>query len=334
MAEAAEPSGETSGKCVDEFELIRRFFLQQEEGEGVLIGIGDDGAVVTQAPDRDLVAVVDTLIEGVHYPLNFPAPDVGFRAVAVNLSDIAAMGATPKWMTLALTLSEADESWLTGFAAGLFEAAREYGVALIGGDTTRGTQTVISVQLLGEVRSNAILTRAGAKPGDGIYVTGTVGDAAGGLALLKDASGRDLDSDDEYLTRRFSRPAARVAFGASVARIATAAIDVSDGLGTDLEKLLRASGVAGTIDLALLPVSAQLRRKFGHDQAVDFALDGGDDYELCFTAKSADHVRLKELALPERLAITRIGEVGQGAGLNCVRGGRTAPYQDRGYRHF
>ena len=319
---------------MDEFELIRRFFLQQEEGGGVLVGIGDDGAVVTPAEDRSLVAVVDTLIEGVHYPLDFPASDVGFRAVAVNLSDVAAMGGTPRWMTLALTLPEADESWLTGFAAGLFEAAREYDLALIGGDTTRGALTVISVQLLGEVRSDAILTRAGARPGDGIYVTGTVGDAAGGLALLKASAGRGPDSDAEYLVRLFSRPAARVAFGASIAGIATAAIDLSDGLGTDLEKLLRASGMAGTINLTLLPVSAQLRRKFGDDQAVDFALDGGDDYELCFTAKPADHDRLHELAVRDRLTISRIGEVRQGAGLNCVRDGKTVPYQDRGYSHF
>jgi thiamine-monophosphate kinase len=319
---------------VDEFELIRRFFLPQEAVGGVLIGIGDDGAVVTPSPDRSLVAVVDTLIEGVHYPLNFPASDVGFRAVAVNLSDVAAMGATPRWMTLALTLAEADESWLTGFSAGLFEAAREYDLALIGGDTTRGAQTVISVQLLAEVSSNAILTRAGAKPGDGIYVTGTVGDAAGGLALLKAASALDPDNDDGYLVRRFSRPSARVAFGASIAGFASAAIDLSDGLGTDLEKLLCASGAAATIDLALLPVSTHLRRKFGHDRAVDFALDGGDDYELCFTAKSAAHARLQALALGEGLTITRIGEVERGAGLNCIRDGKSLPYQDRGYRHF
>jgi thiamine-monophosphate kinase len=319
---------------VDEFELIRRFFLQQEKGEGVLIGIGDDGAVVTPAQDRSLVAVVDTLIEGVHYPLNFPAPDVGYRALAVNLSDMAAMGGRPKWMTLALTLVEADEGWLSGFAAGLFEAAHEFDVALIGGDTTRGAQTVISVQLLGDVSPNAILTRAGAAAGDGIYVTGTVGDAAGGLALLQSTSGRDLDKDGEYLLRRFSRPAARVAFGASIAGMATAAIDLSDGLGTDLEKLLRASAVAGSIDLALLPVSAHLRGTFADDRVLDFALDGGDDYELCFTARSADHARLQDVAARERLTITRIGEVGGGTGLACISDGKIVPYRDRGYRHF
>lgn len=327
-------AAETSGHLVNEFELIRRFFLRQERGKGVTLGIGDDGAVVVPAHGRSLVAVVDTLIEGVHYPLGFSASDVGFRALAVNLSDIAAMGGTPRWMTLALTLVDADESWLTGFAAGLFEAAAEYDVALIGGDTTRGAQTVISVQLLGDVAPAAILTRAGAQPGDGIYVTGTVGDAAGGLALLKVSSGDDLDSDGEYLLRRFSRPAARVSCGASIAGRATAAIDLSDGLGTDCLKLLRASDMAGTIDLGLLPVSVPLRRKFGDDRALELALDGGDDYELCFTAGSADDSWLQELAASEGLPIARIGEVRQGAGLRCIRDGKTEPYVDRGYSHF
>lgn len=319
---------------MDEFELIRRFFLRAEKGKGVTLGIGDDGAVVVPAPDRSLVAVVDTLIEGVHYPPGFPAADVGFRALAVNLSDVAAMGGTPRWMTLALTLAEADASWLAGFAAGLFEAALEYDVALVGGDTTRGAQTVISVQLLGEVSPDAILTRAGARPGDGIYVTGNVGDAAGGLALLDAASGNDPDSGAEYLLRRFARPAARVAFGGSIAGRATAAIDLSDGLGTDCLKLLRASGMSGTINLDLLPISPQLRGKFGDLRAVDFALHGGDDYELCFTANAADHSWLQKLAARERLPITRIGEVAPGAGLHLIRDGKTERYQDRGYSHF
>jgi thiamine-monophosphate kinase len=319
---------------VDEFELIRRFFVPREKGAGVTIGVGDDGAVMVPAEGRSLVAVVDTLVEGVHYPAGFPATDVGFRALAVNLSDVAAMGGTPRWMTLALTLAEADESWLAGFAAGLFESADEYSVALVGGDTTRGAQTVISVQLLGEVAPNAILTRAGATPGDGIYVTGSVGDAAAGLALLDAPATVHPDSEAEYLVRRFARPAARVAFGASLGGIATAAIDLSDGLGTDLRKLLEASGAAGTIDLALLPVSRQLRGKFGQERALDFALDGGDDYELCFTAKPSAHGHLNEVAVKARLAITRIGQVTTGAGLYCIRDGRTEPYQDRGYRHF
>ena len=317
---------------MDEFELIRRFFQCQERGDGVLIGIGDDGAVVAPAADRKLVAVVDTLVAGVHYPAGFPASDIGYRALAVNLSDVAAMGGTPRWMTLALTLPEADADWLAHFARGLFDAASEYDVALIGGDTTRGEQTVISVQLLGDVREDAIMTRNGAKPGDAIYVTGTVGDAAGGLELLKTAASDDDDA--RYLISRFARPSARVLFGAGVAGIATAAIDLSDGLGTDLEKILRASAVAGTIDIQNLPVSPQLRRAVGEHRASELALNGGDDYELCFSAKSTDETRIAELASEHDVRVTRIGELSAGAGLTCVKAGKRIPYRDRGYRHF
>jgi thiamine-monophosphate kinase len=322
------------GTGVDEFELIRRFFLQHEKGAGVSIGIGDDGAVVTPAPDRRLVVVVDTIIAGVHYPPDFPASDVGYRALAVNLSDVAAMGGTPRWMTLALTLTEADEAWLTGFADGLFAAAREHDVALIGGDTTRGAQTVVTVQLLGDVRSDAILTRSGAHPGEGIYVTGTVGDAAAGLSLLRDSSAAEGDDDRTWLVRRFSRPTPRVAVGASIAGVATAAIDLSDGLGTDLAKLLRASNVAGTIELDSLPLSPPLRRTFAHEQAQKFALDGGDDYELCFTASASDHERIAGLAGQHGTAVTRIGATEPGAGLFCIRNGGRLRYEDHGYRHF
>jgi thiamine-monophosphate kinase len=319
---------------LDEFELIRRFFLRQESGAGVLIGIGDDGAVITPAADRSLVVVVDSLVEGVHYPLNFPAEHVGYRALAVNLSDVAAMAGTPRWMTLALTLPEAREEWLTNFAAGLFEAAREYDVSLIGGDTTRGEQTVISVQLLGEVVSTAVLTRAGAGAGDGIYVSGTVGDAAAGLALLQTSRRAGSADDVAYLQARFARPCARVNLGLAIGGVATAAIDLSDGLGADLVKLLQASAVAGTIDLHRLPLSPQLLRTFDDELALGYALDGGDDYELCFTAKASDQSRIEELASRHNLPLTRIGEVSPGTGLTCLKGGQRISWQGRGYSHF
>jgi thiamine-monophosphate kinase len=318
---------------VDEFDLIRRFFLREESG-GVIVGVGDDGAVVAPEPGHHLVVVVDTIIAGVHYPSNLAAADVGYRSLAVNLSDVAAMGGRPRWMTLALTLVEADEYWLADFSNGLFEAADEHAVALIGGDTTRGTQTVISVQLMGDVVSGVALTRSGARPGDAIFVTGTPGDAAGGLSLLQ-ADGKKRDgSDGSYLVHRFSRPSPRVAFGAAIAGIATAAIDVSDGLGTDLAKLLAASNVSGVLDLDLLPLSSQLLQVFDRERAIRFALDGGDDYELCFTAPPADHQRIKALAARQGVTVTLIGEVGDGTGLACKRDGKLFPYEDRGYRHF
>lgn len=319
---------------MDEFEIIGRFFSRKGKNGGVIVDIGDDGAVVAPEPGHHLVVVVDTLIEGVHYPVDFAAADVGYRALAVNLSDVAAMGGRPRWMTLALTLVEADETWLADFAKGLFEAADEHAVALIGGDTTRGTQTVISVQLMGDVISGVALTRGGAKPGDAVFVTGTPGDAAGGLSLLQARGKERHDSDGSYLVQRFSRPSARVAFGAAISGVATAAIDLSDGLGTDLAKLLLASEVSGVIDLDLLPLSPQILRIFGRDEAINLALDGGDDYELCFTAPSADESRIAAIAARQSVTVTRVGDVEDGTGLACKRDGKMFPYEDRGYRHF
>lgn len=319
---------------MDEFELIRRYFQRNGADTGVVLGIGDDGAVVSPSSDRELVIVVDTLVAGVHYPQAYPADDTGWRAVVINASDLAAMGARPRWMTLALTLPEADESWLTGFAEGLFEAAREYGLTLIGGDTTKGSQTVVSVQLIGEVEAGRVLTRAGAGAGEGVYVTGTPGDAAGGLILLgssRQASGQD---DANYLVRRFTRPQARTGFGMAVAGVATAAIDLSDGLAGDLVKLLEASGIGAAIELERLPLSPQLRRVHGNERALELALDGGDDYELCFTARPDDEEQILEAASEHELAVTRIGETAAGAGLTCVQEGRAVPYRGSGYSHF
>lgn len=318
---------------VDEFELIRRYFRRHSADTSVVLGIGDDGAVVSPTRGRELCIVVDTLVAGVHYPEAYPADDTGWRAVVVNASDLAAMGAEPRWMTLALTLPGIDEAWLTGFAEGLFDAAREYGLTLIGGDTTRGDQTVVSVQLIGEVEADRVLTRGGAGAGEGIYVTGTPGDAAGGLALLRDARTSPL-GDTGYLVRRFARPQARTRFGLAVAGVATAAIDLSDGLAGDLVKLLAASGVGATVELERLPLSRELRRVHGDERALELALDGGDDYELCFTAKPDDEEVILEAAARHELAVTRIGETTAGSGLTCLQDGRAVPYGYSGYSHF
>ena len=216
---------------MDEFEIIRRYFARESSGEGIRVGIGDDGAVLIPAHDRDLISVVDTLVSGIHYPETLAPVDIGYRAVAVNLSDVAAMGARPRWMTLALTLVNAERAWLDGFARGLFEAADEHALALVGGDTTRGEQTVISVQIIADVDPGKAMLRAGAEEGDAIYVTGTVGDAAAGLSILQ--SGLPGSDDVDYLIRQFTRPVARIEAGAAIASIAHAAIDLSDGLYTD-----------------------------------------------------------------------------------------------------
>lgn len=316
---------------MDEFEIIRRYFERESSDRDIRLSIGDDGAVLVPSPDRDLISVVDTLVSGIHFPATLDAADVGYRAVVVNLSDIAAMGARPRWMTLALTLEHADPAWLEDFARGLFEAADEHGVALVGGDTTRGGETVISVQILGDVDPDRVMTRAGARPGDAIYVTGTVGDAAAGLSILQ--SGLPENEDIAYLVQRFRRPAARVAAGAAIAAFAHAAIDLSDGLYADLDKLLDASGIAGSLELDDIPLSPQLRRLMSEEDARRFALSGGDDYELCFTANVAA-TRIREVAERVGVPISRVGQVAEGAGLRCLKSGEAYAYQDPGYRHF
>jgi thiamine-monophosphate kinase len=311
---------------VDEFEIIRRHFTRATSDPDVLVGVGDDGAVLRPAAGRDLVSVVDTTVAGVHFPASLHPGDVGYRAVAVNVSDIAAMGGRPRWMTMALTLDEADDRWLRAFSRGVFDAGDEYGVELVGGDVTRGSEKVISIQVTGDVEAGKVLTRAGAEAGDGIFVSGTPGDAALGLALIE--NGLPAGEHADYLVRRFNRPTARLALGQKLATVASAAIDLSDGLFADLGKLLAASGVAGTIELADLPLSDALCAVASPGDALEFALGGGDDYELCFTSQR------EPAAVAGELRVTRIGQVLDGAGLSCTLHGERYAFDDSGYRHF
>jgi len=228
---------------MDEFEIIRHYFERAVSDDSIRVGIGDDGAVLRPDAGRDLVTVIDTLVSEVHFPRTLSPADIGYRSVAVNLSDIAAMAGRPRWMLLALTLSDSDPSWLASFSSGLFAAAEEFDLTLVGGDTTRWQETAISIQITGDVVVDKALTRSGANPGDSIYVTGTPGDASAGLAVLQSGAPRSRDVD--YLIKRFARPNARVAIGQEIAEHASAAIDLSDGLFTDIEKLLTASAVSG-----------------------------------------------------------------------------------------
>jgi thiamine-monophosphate kinase len=316
---------------VDEFQIIRRYFERNVSDKAIVVGIGDDAAVLRPSSDRDLLTVVDTLVAGVHFPENFAAEDIGFRCVAVNLSDIAAMGGRPRWMTLALTMTDSNAAWLDGFARGLFLAADAHNVALVGGDTTSGKETAISIQIIGDVEPDKFLTRSAASANEGIYVTGTIGDASAGLAFLQ--SGVAINDDARFLVDRFSRPKARVAVGQALATHASAAIDLSDGLFTDIEKLLFASGVAGSFELDYIPVSEQLTSLMEPDDALRFALGGGDDYELCFTSK-APEADLQRIAAEHGVAITKIGETEDGSGLRCTRSGTNYDYHHDGYRHF
>jgi thiamine-monophosphate kinase len=318
---------------VGEFELIDRYFAHLgAKRDDVVLGVGDDAALLRVPPGHELVACVDTLVDGHHFPHGSHADDIGWRALAVNLSDLAAMGARPAWATLALTLPDADEDWLEGFATGFGALATQHGVALVGGDTTRGPLT-ISVQLLGLLETGRALRRATARPGDLLYVTGWPGDAAAGLALLQgrlQGSGANRGA----LEHKFRRPEPRVAFGARLRGVASSCIDVSDGLAQDLGRLVAASGVGAIVRAAELPLSRALYALAGEAQAREYALAGGDDYELLFTVPPPARAALVALAASGGApACHCIGEIVAGRGVRILgeRGEMPVP---RGWDHF
>jgi thiamine-monophosphate kinase len=318
---------------LSESDLIARFFRHcGAQRADVALGIGDDAALLHTPPGSDLVAAVDTLVEGVHFPRNSPAASIGHRALAVNLSDLAAMGARPAWALLALTLPQADPAWLAEFAAGLSALARAHDVALVGGDTTQGPLCV-SVQVLGHVPRGSALRRSGGSPGDLLFVSGTPGDAAAGLALEQ---GRLAAAGEEgaYLRKRFLLPSPRLALGERLRDHASACIDVSDGLLGDAGKLAHASGVGCELDIEALPVSAALRSLTGEARARELALTGGDDYELCFAVQPQKVARLLTELPMERWGYARIGTLRASAGAVVVRDGSVIEFSHSGYQHF
>jgi thiamine-monophosphate kinase len=313
-----------------EFDLIERIRARAPTREDVILGIGDDGALL-QVPDgQELVVSTDTLIAGVHFPEGSSAQDIGWKSLAVNLSDLAAMAATPAWISLALSMPEPDNDWLDGFLDGFCELAAEHKVALVGGDTTRGPLS-ITITAHGLVPAGMALRRDGAGFNDDIWVTGTLGDAAGALQQWR---GQGIMS--AKLRYRLDRPTPRIAAGIALRELANAAIDISDGLAADLEHVLRRSGVGAELDLGRLPTSRTLAEHFG-DEASRWRmqLNGGDDYELCFTAASANALAI-ELALAElETAATVIGRVTREPGLRLrTPDGEPFEIDGRGYQHF
>ncbi len=320
---------------MDEFALIEELIVPRAGHRAdVVLGIGDDGAVVTSPFGEELVVVADTMVAGVHFPPQLSPADIGYRAVAVNLSDIAAMGAEPRWATLALTLPEANRDWLTEFMRGMHEAMTEHGVQLIGGDTTRGPLT-ITVQLIGSVPCGQALTRHGAGPGDAIFVSGTVGDAAAGLAILQ--RGHAANEDEATLIKRFARPAARVALGKALRGVASSCIDISDGLLGDLGHIAKRSACTATVEAAMVPASAALLAGRTAAVARDFGLAGGDDYELCFTLPAPALIAW-EVELRRQFNVCRIGTMTNTAEAGEVvvmdEEGRPMQVSYHGYSHF
>ena len=352
-----------------EFDLIeiikQRCVLTRAD---VQLGIGDDAAVVSVPADQDLVVCTDTLVAGVHFPLDTDPADIGWKSLAVSLSDLAAMGAQPAWATLALTLPSADAEFVTRFADGFAELAAEHAIDLIGGDTTRGPLT-ITVTAHGLVPTGCALPRAGAQVGDAVFVTGTLGDAAAGLRCLQDqsaesrnttsrfqsqstSSGRKPESNDsayemadtlevdsrdadDVLIARLNRPQPRVAAGIALRGLATACIDISDGLLADLAHIAKASGVGFEIGEDCLPATTALFDRFDAESCGQFQLSGGDDYELAFTLAEADVKAMRDAMTRAQCRVTRIGRVIGDSGVHVLdQNGARRDTPARGWEHF
>jgi thiamine-monophosphate kinase len=311
---------------LNEFEVIKRFFDHRgRTAPGVILGIGDDAAIVRADPGQDVVVAADVLNAGIHFPESTDAAAIGHKALAVNLSDLAAMGAKPSWFTLSLSLPEVDENWLTGFSTGLFELANQFGITLVGGDTVRGPLS-ISVQVMGQVAAGSGLRRSGAQIGDKIYVSGTLGDAALALKLVQQG-----EQPESELRNRLDRPVPRVDLGNRLLDIASSCIDISDGLAADLGHILEASGFGAMISTAALPVSKYLKA-LDADLAVRFALSGGDDFELCFTASDEKSTTVEQLGRELGLPITCIGEISNKSGLQLSDYSKSL--ESKGFNHF
>jgi thiamine-monophosphate kinase len=314
-----------------EFDLIRRYFTRATPS--ALLGVGDDAALLKVSDGNVLAVSCDMLVSGTHF---FPDTDpflLGHKTLAVNLSDMAAMGATPHWAMLAIALPNADEAWLEKFSAGFFALAQQYGVELVGGDTTRGPLN-LCVTIFGEVPAQQALRRSGAQLGDEVWVSGTLGDAALALAHLQ---GRIMLSADEYAAcaPALHQPQPRIALGLALRGIANSAIDISDGLLADLGHILDASQLAARLDYPALPVSSVLRGRLQQPLGKQCALSGGDDYELCFTAPGARHAELLGIAARLKLPLTCIGRIV--AGLGCLvhyAAGDPLNVEASGYDHF
>ena len=312
-----------------EFDLIARIRARVATRGDVVLGIGDDAALLQVPPDRQLAVSMDTLNAGVHFPEDTPPSAIGWKALAVNLSDLAAMAATPAWCTLALTLPDADGDWVDAFLDGFLELAEQHGVALVGGDTTGGPLS-ITVTAHGFVPEGQALRRDGARAGDEVWVTGSIGDAAGALAQW-----RARGPSSAKLRHRLDRPTPRIEAGLALRGLATAGIDLSDGLAGDLGHVLRASGVGARIDLGRLPTSRTLADHFEEAARWPLQLSGGDDYELCFTAPASAAFAIEQALAACDVTATVVGvlEAEPGLRFTTPEGDDYAPAA-AGFQHF
>jgi len=318
-----------------EFQLIQQFFQREQAeqpAEGVLLGIGDDCALLQIPVGKQLAVSVDTLVADVHFPADADPELIAERALRTNLSDLAAMGAEPLWFTLALTLPDASREWLRSFSRGLFKCARAYGIALVGGDTTSGPLS-ITIQVMGATQSHQTLRRDGANIGDFVLVTNFVGDGAAALAAIQN---RQVFAEEhsDYLQQRFYRPIPRLYESALIREFASSALDISDGLVADLQHICDASDLGAVIDVENVPLSPAVKSLNNDAQAYQWALSGGDDYELCFTVPPEKMANIAMLIAQGKLQATVIGEMIAGDRVMCEYEGEPFVLTKTGYQHF
>lgn len=321
---------------MSEFSLIEQYCQGiGVELEHTIVGVGDDAAVVQVPPEMQLVVSVDTMVEGVHFATDVRPEDLAYKLLAVNLSDMAAMGAEPKWVTLALTLPSENAAWLRAFSQSLNSAASHAGVQLIGGDTTKGP-LCLSMQIMGLCPIGKVIYRSGSQTGEDVWVSNTVGDAALALQVTKGEISLDKSASDHVL-RALHRPMPQVALGMALRGIATAALDISDGLLADLAHIAERSAVSLQVDQSLVPVSSIYKYYLSNGGDYTLALSGGDDYQLGFTADSADRQRINDLAELLCVPLTRIGQVieQQASPIVLLDGGKSVKLDpDLGFQHF
>ncbi len=324
---------------MNEFSLIKRYFADASYvRKDVLVGIGDDAAVTKTPENQMLATTTDTLVQGVHFLPNSTPQDIAHKAIAVNMSDLAAMGAEPSWISLSMSVPELDEEWLQGFSEKLKQLTEYYSIQLIGGDTVKGPLS-ITITAQGFVPEQSILTRSGAKNGDWLFVTGTLGDAGAGLDILKHDLNVEDYEDKQFLINRHRRPSPRVIAGTVLRRLATSCIDVSDGLLQDVMHIANTSDVGVIINLDKLPISGALGRNVADlEQALTYACISGDDYELLFTVPEEHRTTVQTALDSYSVPYTCIGQMTGATGKLDLRLDEEPfefkePYA-KGYQHF
>ncbi|NOY16541.1 MAG: thiamine-phosphate kinase [Gammaproteobacteria bacterium] len=321
---------------MDEFSLIQQFFSVAQNKtaqDGVILGIGDDAAIIKPAEGEVLLFTTDTLINGVHFPLDTAARAIGHKALAVNLSDIAAMAGQARWFTLALSLPEPDPAWLKDFSEGLFALAKQFSVSLVGGDTTRGPLS-ITLSVIGTIQEKRAIRRSTAKPGDAIYITGHLGTATLGLAAINDEITLS-EIDLSNCRNKLDFPQPRLQEGYFLRDYASSMIDISDGLTSDLDHILRASDCRAVIDSESLKKALPATIDLPDRKVIEAALYGGDDYELLFTVAASKVLKLEQSWPHTFSPLTQIGEITKGEGM-VLKGdnGQDMKITACGYNHF